>query len=111
MISFYLNGEDADVPVGENVVDVEELEWCPGGLEHQDQKQGDDRKPQVIAPNHNPRARGINLFVTMLLIGPLHKSLLLIGRERGQFCFRFSSFTTKKYFGLLLFLAIPLKIY
>ena len=52
----YLNGEDADVPVGEHMVDVEELERGPGGLEHQNQKQGDDREPKVIAPNHNPRA-------------------------------------------------------
>jgi hypothetical protein len=54
----YLNGEDADVPVGEYMVDVEELEWCPGGLEHQDQKQGDDREPQVISPNHKPARVG-----------------------------------------------------
>jgi hypothetical protein len=49
-MGLYLYGKDADVPVGEYVVDVEELEWSPGGLKHQDQKQGDDREPEIISP-------------------------------------------------------------
>jgi hypothetical protein len=47
---YYLYGEDANVPVGEYVVNVEELERGPGGLKHQDQEESDDREPEIIAP-------------------------------------------------------------
>ena len=47
----YLYWEDAHVPVGEYVVDVEQLEGSPGGLKHEDEEEGDDREPQIIPPN------------------------------------------------------------
>ena len=46
----YLYWEDAHVPVGEYVVDVEQLEGSPGGLKHEDEEEGDDREPQIIPP-------------------------------------------------------------
>jgi hypothetical protein len=79
-------------------VDVEELEWGPAGLEHQDQKQGDDREPQVIAPNHRPaRACHKSICNDASHWSAQYKSPLLIGRDEDNLISDFPP-TAKKIF-------------